>query len=370
MRLQAVLADLRPANGDADQARRPDPAELGDQGVRRRTSREDVGGAPEHRAEHLEEPAERVEQREIAQQDFVPAHRGQRGGPREPLRDQAVVTEDHTFRHPGAARREHDRCRSVQIERTGGQQRVDPAEIDLRAGVPQRRYVEIAQVLRRREVPRAKHPERCPGLGPHLSEALEALVAVGDHDVDREAIEDPGERVGVRVDVDRRHEDAVEQAGQVGAGTVDAVLGKDGDSGRRLGGEEDRGERPRVAGHLRVRPTGRVGLPRVVEEHAVWVRRDALLEQRAKRVARMPDRAERGVGPPQSCRVIGQVFEVGRTPRGVEIRVPVGRVAGGSGRQLPFGGLQQIERGAGSRGVAGRQAEPGRQRRAEFVRRR
>ena len=52
----------------------PHLLELGKEGRGRGIAGEDVGAAPEDRPEHLEVPAEGVEQRQVAQHDLVAAH--------------------------------------------------------------------------------------------------------------------------------------------------------------------------------------------------------------------------------------------------------------------------------------------------------
>ena len=97
-------------------------------------------------------------------------------------------------------------------------------------------------------------------------------------DVDVEPGEDPRDRLGREVHVERRDEESVQQARQVGAGDVDAVLGEDRDTWRLVRVEQDARDAARVPGDLRVGPFGGDRLAPVGKQHAVGVCRHALLQ--------------------------------------------------------------------------------------------
>ena len=87
--------------------------------------------------------------------------------------------------------------------------------------------------------------------------------------------------------------------------------------------------------------------PLVVKEHPVGVRGDAALEHRLERIARVPDRAEREVGPSVPGVAIGQSLEKIRRAGDVEVLVPEVRlrVAGAWRCEARFAGVEKVDRG-------------------------
>ena len=112
--LQALLVELGPADGDADEARRLDPGQEREERLDGGIAGEDVGPAPVDGPEHLEITAERVVERQEAQEDLVVPDLGQGRRPGEPLGDELVDREAHALGLARAARGEHDRGDLVQ----------------------------------------------------------------------------------------------------------------------------------------------------------------------------------------------------------------------------------------------------------------
>ena len=104
-----------------------------------------------------------------------------------------------------------------------------------------------------------------------------------------------------------RDEDAVDEAGEVAAGGVEAVLGQDRHAGRTFAqGGEGGGDPPEAPLGLGIRPARRFGPGGRLKEDPVRVGGDALRKQRRQRVSRSPDRAEGGLRPARARAASGR----------------------------------------------------------------
>ena len=96
----------------------------------------------------------------------------------------------------------------------------------------------------------------------------------------------------------------MEEAGEVDAGRVEAVLGDDRDAGLLLEAEERGGDRVGAARDVGVAPARRAGSGAGGEERPPGVRRDPLGEHLGEAVAGGGDGRDRGVGPPVPRRAV------------------------------------------------------------------
>ena len=145
-RLEGAVADLLPAQRDADQAGRAHARQLAQEGLGRRVAGEDVGAAPEEHAEQFEVATEGVEQRQVAEQQLVGAHARQRRRAGEALADDVVLREGDPLGPAGAAAGEHHRARLAQAE---ARARREPP-VDLRRGEVGEGRLDAARRRRRR----------------------------------------------------------------------------------------------------------------------------------------------------------------------------------------------------------------------------
>ncbi len=223
--LQALLVELDPADGDADEAGRPDPGQQAEERLGRRIAGEDVGAAPVDGPEHLQEAAEGVVERQEAQEDLVRTHGGQGGGPGEALGDEVVEGERDALGPAGGARSEHDRGHLVDAEAAApGQPGVDVPGPELLAEL--RQEDDVAVVAEGRV---GDQDEEGPGRpAPGLLEQGDPLAVVGQGQVDGQGVEDGDHVVEVEMRVEGGVQDVVEQAGQVGEGALGVVLGVNG----------------------------------------------------------------------------------------------------------------------------------------------
>ena len=117
--------------------------------------------------------------------------------------------------------------------------------------------------------------ERGGRLPPQGFEEPAPFARVGQDDVDLQPVEDVEEVLAAEMGIEGRVEDVIEEAGQVGAGALDPVVGEDGDP-RRLasadsppaGGQrvEGGGHHPGHAADLLVAPLRRQRRGHVLEE--------------------------------------------------------------------------------------------------------
>ena len=328
-RREAALAQLRPAPRDPDEAGRPHAGQRGGERLEGRVPREHVGAAPEEHPEHLEVAAEGVEERQVAQQRLVDAdgREGRRAG--EALRDERRPGVDDALRQARAARGEHHRGRLVEGRpRVRLERALDLGRRDLghRLGEPG-----VARAAQR--VLRVEHEDAAARVEPGALEPP-ALVLPGHHrDVELHRLEHDAEAVEVGVGVERRHGDAVDEAGEVDAGRVEAVRGEDEHARAALGAEDHRRRARDAAGDRLVAPLRGARLGRVTEEDAPGVLGHALLEQALERVLRGADRGERRLGPALARGAGAEGLQVRRAPRGVEEVVPERRRNGGAGER-------------------------------------
>ena len=338
---QAPLAQLRPAARDADEAGGPHRGQGARQRVEGRVAGEDVRPAPEQHPHHLEVAAERVEERQVAQQHLALAHRRQRRRAREALRDEREAGVHDALRQAGAAGREHDGRGLVEGRRQAALERA----LHLRRGEAGQR---LGQPRLRRASQRGGGVEHEGGVprGPRGALGPRAqLVRLRHDDVDAQAVEDEAEGLGIGLGVEGRDRDAVHEAGEVGAGGVEPVRGEDRHPRpASLRAEEDGGrslEPPR--GRL-VAPEGRARQRRLLEQRPARVLAHPLGEHRRERVARGPDGGERRVGPAVAVRAPRERLQEARPPGRVEEAVPEGR---GRPGLRGLGGRQDAERPRG-----------------------
>ena len=240
---------LRPADRDRDQPRRLDLLQPRGEAVERRVPGEDVRPAPEEHPEHLEEAPERVVERKEAEEDLLLADERERGGPREPLRHQVLHREGDPLLPAGRPRREEDGARLAE----GSPRRPRQRGGDGGVGLGGERLAEddvalsgqLGRLVEEDDPERARH---APGGFP---QAPEALLRRDDGQVHAEGVEGGRQLAGSQVRREGRDEEAVQEAGEVDAGGVEAVLRDDRHPGLGL---EGRGARRRSR-----RPAGRRG---------------------------------------------------------------------------------------------------------------
>ncbi len=305
--------ELDPAHRDADEAGRPDLGQQGEQCFGRRVAGEDVGAAPVDGPQHLEIAAEGVVERQEAQEDLVRADGGQGGGPGEALGDKVVDGEGDALGTARRARREHDRGHLVETEAAAPVQAgVDVAGAELLAELGQEDHPGV--VPERRIGDQDEEGPGRPAAG--FFQQGEPLAVVGQGHVDGQGVENGDDVLQAEVGIERRIEDVVEQAGQVGEGALGMVLGIDGQPGFlavAVGqGEQGGGGLADVAVGGLVGPDPGRGGGHVLEERTVRGLSEPVLEHIAEAVARPADQGERSFGPAVEEVRGGQVAQEGR----------------------------------------------------------
>ncbi len=228
---QAPLVELGPADGDADESRRIDLGEEGEQRVGRGIPGEDVCPPPEDHAEKLQVTAERVKEGKKAQEDLVVADVGQGRRPGEALGDQVVGRKGHAFRPPGRARGEHDRGDFVDRPAAAGLEKRFEGTNRPAFGI----FNEDA-VLFIFRLPGRGHgqdPERPGRPAADFAQDFPAVRPVGEGDRDVQSVEDLDQVVDVEMGIDRRVQNVVKEAGQIGRGAFDVVFRVDRHPGLR-----------------------------------------------------------------------------------------------------------------------------------------
>ena len=333
---EGALAQLRPAPRDADEPGRADPGQGARERLERRVPGEHVRSAPEQHPEHLEVAAERVEERQVAQQRLALTHGGEGGGPGEALRDEGVAGVHDALGQPGAAGGEHDSRRLVEVRsRVRRQGALDLSRGELGGHLGEPRLRRPPQRSARVEEQDARAGEACP-LEPHP-----LLLPLDDDHAELQPPQDGAEAVRLGVGVDRRDRDAVREAREVRAGGVDAVRGEDRDPGPAARGAQEGGRGAlEPARHRLVAPARGAVLGRLDEEGTLGVLGHALGQHRPKGVARGSYRREGRLRPAVPRLRPAEGLQVRRPACRVEESVPQrGRHA--AVREAPLGLLEE-----------------------------
>lgn len=348
--LQALLLDLLPATGDGDEAGGPDPLQPCQQGFQGRVSGEDVGTAPEEHSRHLQVPPEGVVEGEKGEEDLVLSHLRQGRRPGESLGDQAVDGVLDPFGPARAAGGEHDRGQIGDAPAwTPGQ-----GVFDLR--FPQachgRTQVRLPGSCQNGIVIQEIDLELGPGSGPEALNPGSELVGLHHYRVDLQGVEDPGQILLVEVRVQGCDQDVIGQTGQVGAGSVQGVFGKDGHPRLVVGkGPEYRGHGPDSPSNGLVGPGSGLVFVHLLEEGPLRMGPGPLLQERFHPEVQVANDREGGFGPSVAGLRVRQGQQKGALPGLVQVPEPDGpfRFSGrfcprkGLAGQESLGGLQQGE---------------------------
>ncbi len=238
-------------------------------------------------------------ERQEAQEHLVSAHFGQGGGPGETLGRDLVVRERDALGPAGASGGEHDRGRFVEGHPASRRQK--PFDLGRSHGPAQ--GVEEQSLVRfagRGLIEDDNHK----GPGRALPDVLEQAPAdrrIRHGDRDPQPVEDIDQVVEVEMGIERRIQDIVEKAGQVGAGAGQAILGEDRHPRRpSVGfgqGQERRGGLPRHPLDLLVCPRRGERSGAVLEEDLMRMGPDAGKKKIEQRILRPADQAKSGFRP-------------------------------------------------------------------------
>ena len=359
---QAPLVELGPTDGHTDEARGLDLGKQGEQRFGRGVAGEDVRAAPIDRAEELEIAAERVEERQEAQQDLLAADFRERRGPGEALGDEVVDREGNALGPARAARGEHDRRRFVQREPpAGGEETIGLGRAQ---GLGRLAQEGRRGVIAGRAPVQGDDAERGRRPRPDLFEKEPFLPRVRQGQGDAQPVEDLDEIVPAEMRVERRIQDVVKQAGQVGDGALHPVLRQDGHP--RLaavpGGQGEQGGRrlARQAVDLLVTPQGGNRGAHVLEEDPAGMAAKPRPEKVGEPEIGKPDQPEDGFGPPLARRLGPEGLQVGAEARFVEQGVDgVPRGAVERPRGQAFEGVEEARRAGRRVGALRRTGAPG-----------
>ncbi len=261
---------LGPADRDRDQPGRLDLLQSRREAVERRVPGEDVRPAPEEHPEHLEVAPERVVERQEAEEDLLLSDEGECGGPREPLRHQVLHREGDPLLAAGRSRREEDGARLAEAAPRCPRQRDGDGGVGLGGeGLAEDDVALTGQLGRLVE---EDDPERTSHVPGRFPQSPEALLRRHDGQVHAERVEGGRQLAGSQVGRDGRDEEAVEEAGEVDAGRVEAVLRDDRHAGLVLEAEERGGDRVGAPRDVGVAPAGRSGAGAGGEERSPGVR--------------------------------------------------------------------------------------------------
>ena len=262
------------------------------------------------------------------------------------------------FWAPGASRREEDRGRLVEAERGERPKRLIRLLSSQLPGLLAENGGGAALQAGSRVEENGTNGAREPGRGGfHLRELVRR---VDEDEIRAEPLKERRQLRDVKMGRERRDEDAVDEAGEVAAGRVEAVLGHDRHARRTFAeGGEGGGDSPEAPLGLGVRPARRFGPRGCLEEDSVRVGGDALRKERRQRVTRSPDRAEGRLRPARARRRVGQGEQELAAAGPVQIPVPC---IGGDGAACEgaLGGCDQAKGGAGvgrSRAIGGKHAK-------------
>jgi hypothetical protein len=343
--LLATIVKLPPSGGDADQSGGADLPQPGQERLQRGVPGEDVRSAPEKRAEQLQIPPERVVQRQIAKKNLPLAHEWKSCGSRVALREQVEGRKGESLLGPGAPRREEDRGRLVEAERGERTKRlirlVCTQLPDLLAENGGGATLQAGGGVEEKGTNGRREPGRD---GFHLRELV---GGVHEDEIRVEPLNERRQLRNVKMWRERRDEDAMDEAGEVTAGRIEAVLGHDRDAGRSFAdGGEGRGDPFEATLGLGVRPARGFGPRGCLKEYPVGVSGDALRKERRQGVSRRADRAESSLGPARARRRVAQGEQELAATGPVQIQVPhCGR--DGAGGERPFGGGDDRKGSAG-----------------------